>query len=37
MRVEGIRRSRRAITEDGDDNNEDGVDCVGHFVMGRIS
>ena len=37
MRVEGIRRSRRAITEDGDNNDEDGVDCVGHFAMGRIS
>ena len=32
-----MRRRRRAITEDGDDNDEDGVDCVGHFVMGRTS
>ena len=31
------RRRRRAITEDGDDNDEDGVDCVGHFVIGRTS
>ena len=37
MRVEGMRRRRRAITEDGDNNNKDGVDCVGHFVKGRIS
>ena len=37
MRVEGIRRSGRAITEDGDNNDEDGIDWVGHFVQGRIS
>ena len=35
--MEGTRRSRRVITEDGDDNNKDGVDCVGHFAMCRLS
>lgn len=35
-RTEDMKR-RRALTEDGDDNDEDGVDCVGHVVMGRRS
>ena len=37
MRVEGMKRRRRAITEDGDNNNKDSVDCVGHFVKCQIS
>ena len=27
-------RKGRALTEDGDDNDKDGVDWVRHFVMG---